>query len=296
MDKDKEIIITDKAMSRPPDRVISEAKIAINVFKGVIEQKPKKVIIKNEQYLEYEDWQTLGEFYRCSAITRDAVPIEVDGVKGAKAHADLVNIDTGVIIGGAEAYCLRDEENWKDKPWFQLASMAQTRAGSKAFRNRLAWVAVMAGYRPTPAEEMDGQRAATGQSQHWCKEHNCAFKEYRKGDNHWYAHKTADGKWCNEEMQNKAPVDTKTGEVIEGTAQEVINDKPGSPEQAAITTEDLVKLDFKNLGEFYTACLKYFKLQKSSVDKEIPEYDLSIPDQRKRAWQQIVGVYGKKES
>jgi len=32
--------------------------------------------------------------------------------------------------------------------------MAQTRAGAKALRNVLAWVAVLAGYKPTPAEEI----------------------------------------------------------------------------------------------------------------------------------------------
>lgn len=39
-------------------------------------------------------------------------------------------------------------------PLFQLRSMAQTRAGAKALRNALAWVVVLAGYKPTPAEEM----------------------------------------------------------------------------------------------------------------------------------------------
>jgi hypothetical protein len=42
-------------------------------------------------------------------------------------------------------------------PMFQLASMAQTRSGAKALRNILSWVAVLAGYAPTPVEEMDGQ-------------------------------------------------------------------------------------------------------------------------------------------
>ena len=41
-------------------------------------------------------------------------------------------------------------------PSFQLRSMAQTRACAKAFRNVLAWVVVLAGYKPTPAEEMQG--------------------------------------------------------------------------------------------------------------------------------------------
>ena len=35
--------------------------------------------------------------------------------------------------------------------------MAQTRAGAKAFRNILAWVVVLAGYKGTPAEEMQTQ-------------------------------------------------------------------------------------------------------------------------------------------
>jgi hypothetical protein len=33
--------------------------------------------------------------------------------------------------------------------------MAQTRACAKALRNVLAWVVVLAGYAPTPAEEME---------------------------------------------------------------------------------------------------------------------------------------------
>lgn len=52
-------------------------------------------------------------------------------------------------------------------PLFQLRSMAQTRACAKAMRNALAWVVVLAGYRPTPAEELpsrqdDGDPAQNG--------------------------------------------------------------------------------------------------------------------------------------
>lgn len=48
-------------------------------------------------------------------------------------------------------------------PMFQLRSMAQTRAGAKAFRNILAWVVVLAGYKPTPAEEMIGKPDHSGE-------------------------------------------------------------------------------------------------------------------------------------
>lgn len=49
---------------------------------------------------------------------------------------------------------MQDEPNWRGKPLFQLKSMAQTRACAKALRNVLAWVVVLAGYAPTPSEEM----------------------------------------------------------------------------------------------------------------------------------------------
>lgn len=57
-------------------------------------------------------------------------------------------------------------------------------------------------------------------------------------------------------------------------------------------TEDLKSLTLKNAGEFYTACLKHFKLPKTQVDAEVSMYDLSNPKQRADAWLQIVSVYG----
>jgi hypothetical protein len=44
-------------------------------------------------------------------------------------------------------------------PTYQLRSMAQTRAAAKALRNALAWVVVLAGYKPTPAEELPAHDA-----------------------------------------------------------------------------------------------------------------------------------------
>lgn len=134
--------------------VLDEARDAATNLQNVISKKHKPVKFNGEQYLEFEDWQTAGQFYGYTVRTGDAVSIEIDGVKGAKAKADLLDKE-GRIVGGAESFCMRDEANWRSKPWFQLASMAQTRAGSKAFRNRLAWFVVLAGFKATPAEEMD---------------------------------------------------------------------------------------------------------------------------------------------
>ena len=139
-----------------PKAMVARAKEAAVALQGVINSKPKPVNIRGEQYIEYEDWQLLGQFFGVAAQTGDANPVEVNGVRGAKATGKLYNIHTGQILGdiGAEAYCMVDEDKWANSPWYQLSSMAQTRAGAKALRNRFAWVVVLAGYRPTPAEEM----------------------------------------------------------------------------------------------------------------------------------------------
>lgn len=209
-----------------PEIVLKNAARAAASLASVISGKKKPVIFRGEQYLEFEDWQTVGQFYGYAVKTRDAILVEIGGVKGAKAQADLIHLKTGEIVGGAEAYCMRDEENWNTRPkfewqgqgdnrkqvkvgdepvpWFQLASMAQTRAGAKALRNRLAWVVVLAGYRPTPAEEITGAEngisqtpEAREQEKHYCHIHHITFFKSSKMKS--YAHPIEGTKeWCHE--------------------------------------------------------------------------------------------------
>ena len=184
---------------RPPALVLQEAALAAAALKDVIDRKPRAVKFGGEVYLEFEDWQLLGQFYGYQVKTGEATRVEVGGSFGARAQAVLYNRE-GVVVGGAEAFCLSDEENWKNKPFYQLASMAQTRAASKSLRNRLAWVAVLAGYRPTPAEEMVGiaQEPTAVQVDVFefgvCEIHQLPF--FQRGKMRSPAHPTDDG-WCN---------------------------------------------------------------------------------------------------
>lgn len=148
----------DIQLARAPEIVLSEAQRAARALKDVIEKKDHPVMFNGKQYLTFEDWQTIGKFYGLTVSTIEPRYIVINGLAGAKASAEVVDVKTGTVVGHAEAFCMRDEKNWKDKPWFQLASMAQTRAGAKALRNVLSWVVVLAGYQPTPYEEMDAVR------------------------------------------------------------------------------------------------------------------------------------------
>lgn len=138
---------------------------AVTYLMELLDQKPKKVMINGKRHIEFDDWVILGNFYGIDVQTGEAEPVEVFGVKGAKAKAQVIKIEDGGVIGGAEAYCMMDEPNWRNKPFFQLASMAQTRAGSKALANVLRGFVALKGISGTPAEEMVNNRPQGRQGQ-----------------------------------------------------------------------------------------------------------------------------------
>lgn len=194
---------TALAVPREPELVLEEAQRAAAALKRVIDAKPKKVMFGDEQYIEHEDWQTVGRFYGLAEQIIWTRPIQVGDASGWEARAEAIHVASARVVASAEAMCLNDEEKWRTRPkyawvyhkksggtsvedpgkdeliWdrnaegksrpkksreligeesvpqFQLRSMAQTRAGAKALRNALGWVVVLAGYKPTPAEEMD---------------------------------------------------------------------------------------------------------------------------------------------
>jgi hypothetical protein len=142
------------SISRSPHIILEEARKAAVALKEVISSKAKKVMFKGEQYIEAEDWQTIGKFYNVAAKIEWTKYVEFGTAKGWEARAVVIHIPNGKEISAAEAMCLTDEANWGHKPLNQLRSMAQTRATSKALSTVLRWVVVMAGYRGTPLEEM----------------------------------------------------------------------------------------------------------------------------------------------
>lgn len=158
----KEVITIDNteqevSVSRDPNIVLNEARRAASALDGVLRKKKKKVMFNGKQYLEFEDWQTVGKFYGVTAKVVDKKVVDFGDVRGFEATAVAYHVKTGKEISRADGMCLNDEPNWRTKPLFQLSSMAQTRACAKALRNVLSWVVVLAGYAPTPAEEMTGQ-------------------------------------------------------------------------------------------------------------------------------------------
>lgn len=179
-----------------PEQQVAYAIKAAEALMSVINRKQNPVKIGTEQYLEFEDWQILAQFYGASVIVEWTRPLVNEQGETWGYEARSIVQRRGQTISSAEAMCTNKEEKWGDRPkyewkevkdqngqliWefsqkfqknmprkervqigvdstpeFQLRSMAQTRSSAKALRNALAWVAVMGGLKPTPAEEMNG--------------------------------------------------------------------------------------------------------------------------------------------
>jgi hypothetical protein len=155
-------------LQRAPEEVLREATLAAQALADVIESNPNKVVINGKTFLTYEDWLTVARFFGITVAARSTEYIEQGRVQGYECHAEAIRTD-GMVISAAQAMCMDDEQTWRDKPLYQLRSMAQTRACAKALRNVLAWVVRLKGYQPTPAEEMDGVKGQAIASRIECK-------------------------------------------------------------------------------------------------------------------------------
>ena len=105
------------AVAVQPQAVIEHAQTAAKALTDVLKKKAKLVMINNERYLEYEDWQTLGRFYGISAGAASTEEINRNGrLVGFSAKAEAWQ--NGVLVSSAEASCMREERNLQPSPSF----------------------------------------------------------------------------------------------------------------------------------------------------------------------------------
>ncbi len=129
--------------------LISEASAIATILKDLIERQNLVMTISGKKYVRFEGWQTLAAMLGLAVKEIDT--IQTDDITFV-ARVQVIRSGDGAIIGQASGEC---GEDWEKKPAFARRSMAQTRAAGKALRLNLAWIISIAGYEPTPAEEME---------------------------------------------------------------------------------------------------------------------------------------------
>lgn len=134
--------------------IVAGATDRADALAGVIRAKGLSVSISGREYVKVEGWTLLGTMLGVFPVCTWTRRVEaVSGSDGWEARVEARTLGDQ-LVGAAEAQCCRDEETWKRRSDFALRSMAQTRATSKALRLPLGFVMSLAGYEPTPYEEM----------------------------------------------------------------------------------------------------------------------------------------------
>lgn len=105
--------------------------------------------INGKKYVKVEGWTTLAVMM--GVVAREVQTTEADGIY--TAVVELVRMSDGACISRASAEC-GEEKPWNARARYARRSMAQTRATGKACRLAFSWVMSLAGYEPTPLEEM----------------------------------------------------------------------------------------------------------------------------------------------
>jgi hypothetical protein len=111
--------------------------------------------VQGKEFVNVEGWQYAGSRLGIVPIVEHVINVSTDQELKYQAKVTLFDMRSQHTVGAGFAICSNKESGKKFYQEFAIASMAQTRAIGKAYRNILAWIIRAAGYEPTPAEEME---------------------------------------------------------------------------------------------------------------------------------------------
>lgn len=134
-----------------PAEVLAAAKRTADALAPVIRGAGLVVSVNGKDYLTVEAWQTLGQQVGVTGVIVSTR--RLTDPNGWEARCEARTLD-GRTIGAADSMCLKEEARWKDSEDFEIRSMAQTRAMSRALASVLRFIPTLVGMGGTPAEEM----------------------------------------------------------------------------------------------------------------------------------------------
>lgn len=152
--KEEKMVKKAKVESYDISRSDETMHLAVDLAKFIKENKLYQNI-QGKEFVNVEGWQYAGSRLGIFPVVEHVLNVSTDAEMKYEAKVNLLNVRSGQIVGAGFAICSNKENGKKYYQEFAIASMAQTRAIGKAYRNILAWIIRAAGYEPTPAEEMD---------------------------------------------------------------------------------------------------------------------------------------------
>jgi hypothetical protein len=152
MEKETKIAKVQNYNIRPS---LASTKKLANELTKFIDDNKLSVQIAGKKYVQVEGWQFAGSQLNLVAIVGDSIKIDSTTEVKYKSQAEVIHIPTGNLVSRGFALCSNKENKKKSFDEYAIASMAQTRAIGKAYRNNLAWLIKLAGFEATPVDEID---------------------------------------------------------------------------------------------------------------------------------------------
>lgn len=154
-DNKKVLAVEDKQIDVNSPKQLVQGAVLVKQF--VLDQN-LFTNIKGKNYVNVEGWQFAGAIMGITPVVKSVEKIEHS--TEIKYRADVMlrrkNGDEVEVVGFGSAICSNKESSKKAFDEYAIASMAQTRAIGKAYRNSIGWLMKLAGYETTPAEEAVG--------------------------------------------------------------------------------------------------------------------------------------------
>jgi len=154
----KEATSAKKAAPRAESYDIAKSDETFDLAKDLakfIKDNKLSTQVQGKEFVNVEGWQYAGSRLGIVPIVEHVINLSNDQEIKYQAKVTLFDLRHQTTVGAGFAICSNKESGKKFYQEFAIASMAQTRAIGKAYRNILAWIIRAAGYEPTPAEEME---------------------------------------------------------------------------------------------------------------------------------------------
>jgi hypothetical protein len=132
-----------------PSLIVARAAAVADELARVVRTQKLSIRISGREHVLVEGWTLLGTMLGVFPVLAWTRHLE----NGWEARVEARTL-ASAVVGAAESECLRDERRWANADDYAIRSMAATRATSKALRQPLGFVMQLAGFEPTPAEEM----------------------------------------------------------------------------------------------------------------------------------------------
>ncbi len=147
-EKDQSLSIIKTYDLGKPAEVVAMA----TVLKNYVVQQKLYANIKGKNYAMIEGWQFAGFLTGLNVIVDE--PKNLSNGTEIKWSATARIYQGEKVVGIGYALCSSKEVSKKGFDEYAILSMSQTRAIGKAYRNKMGWVMKLAGFAPTPSEEM----------------------------------------------------------------------------------------------------------------------------------------------